>query len=124
MCPPEPLPLDLPAILCRLLIPVVVLAELVTLKKHVSLRRALLLLLVVLGTAMSVATDFASTWAGVAIAAVWLPLSAMLKVSWAAAEKEVRCSVLDRAVRSVRVKMDHIGLQWGLWGTVGHSGVQ
>ena len=92
MCPPEPLPLDLPAILCRLLIPVVVLAELVTLKKHASLRRALLLLLVVLGTAMSVATDFASTWAGVAIAAVWLPLSAMLKVSWAAAEKEVRCN--------------------------------
>ncbi len=70
----------------------VVLAELVTLNKRVSLRRGVLLVFVVLGTAMSIATDFESTWGGVAIAGLWLPLSAMLKVSWAAAEKEVgRC---------------------------------
>ncbi len=69
-----------------------VLAELVTLNKRVSLRRGVLLVFVVLGTAMSIATDFESTWGGVAIAGLWLPLSAMLKVSWAAAEKEVgRC---------------------------------
>ncbi len=59
-----------------------------TIGKRVSWRRSALLTVVTLGTGLSIATDFETTAAGVFIAAVWLPLSAALKVSWAAAEKE------------------------------------
>ena len=63
-----------------LLIPVVVVAERITLGKRVSAMRSLMLLVVTGGTAMSIATDFSSTWTGVLIAGLWLPLSAALKV--------------------------------------------
>jgi hypothetical protein len=71
-----------------------VVAEWFTLSRRISLTRAVLLALLTAAASTSMATDFAITAYGALLCLVWIPLAAVKKVGWSAAEKEDRWDTL------------------------------
>lgn len=71
-----------------LLTPVVVCGEWLLLRKPLSPLRGLLLLIVTVASSVSMATDLTCTAWGVVICLAWIPLAAIYKIGWSAAEQD------------------------------------